>query len=692
LRNNIEIDRRKHDLYRVLFENIYEGLLLIDCDTGDIKDANKQTLNMFGYSFDEIIKLKFKDLLISLDNLDDILACKLEKFTVFWCKKKDSSIFPVKLNLTKVDIEQNIFILSVLYDISIEKEKDDALRISEAKYKTILNNMRDIVFEYHTDSYIISYVSPSCNRIGYSEEDIIGKSIFKFIYSEDTDKIKQVITNFLSAKPSRPFILKIKSKSNKAKWFEINSNIVTDDFNNIIKIVSVARDITQSKILQENIIKSENRYKAIVEDQVELIYRFGEDGILTFVNNAYCKYFSTNKHDIIGRYYWELIPEKSVEFVKKSFNSLTPQNPFNQYDSEIILANGESRWIHWSDRLIIHNGDSNYEYQSIGFDITERKYLEQELLKSNSKYRAILDNLQDGFFQTNSFGHFCFISNSFLEILEYSDRGELLGLFIKDIFFDPNEYNNIIRVAKSVGGKLQEYETKIVTKSKKIIDISINLQMIYSTRGHLVTIQGIIRDITEFKRRFSEINKLYKIVEKSRSALVVIELNGTITYANPAVIEIIKCTEHKSVNEYIIGKKIKSFIIFDDNTMDFSKLCSIIDKEGKWFGSAHIYCPYSNNGKVPIDIIFSKVEIDNNIFIVASFNDTSEMIRLNNKIKEQSRLYEELQQEITTLVEQMSEFNSDKFESLSMLEEAFSDSVKRFKENDEESIIPHASI
>jgi PAS domain S-box-containing protein len=690
MRDNIQTDRRKHDLYRVLFENVYGGLVVIDISTGNIKDVNKQAIIMFGYEFDEITTLNFRDLLCCPEKFEDIVSGNFEKFEVFLCKRKNNMIFPVKLNATQINIEQDIFVLSVLYDLSSEKEKEDALLVSEIKYRTILNNMRDVVFEYSPIDFKITYISPSCERFGFAVEEVIGTSIFDFIYIDDVDKIKLSAEKLLNTRLGRPLVFRLKTKTDKIKWLEINSDLVIDKYNNIISIVGVARDITQSKLLQENIIKSENRYRAIVEDQIELIYRFNKDGIITFANDAYCRYFETNKADVIGKHYYDLIPSKLRNFVKKSFASLTPEKQFNKYDSEIVLSDGRSRWIHWVDRIIIHK-DMEDEYQSIGFDITDRKELEYDLKRNRDKYRAILDNLQDGFYQITPTGNVCFLSGSSLEILGYSNQQELLGKSICDIFVNPEEYKSILSRIKVAGGKLYEYETELFTKSGKKIIASINIQVIYDKIGNIVTIQGIFRDITKVKQQLSEILKLYQIVEGCQSGLIVIELDGAISYANHVVLNIMKCTISDDVKECLIGKKAKSFIIFD-NGITLPDICSIVEKEGKWFGTAYIFCPYSNGNKIPIDIMFSRVKINQETFTVASFNDISERLELNRKIKEQSELYEELHENMSVLVEKMSSFNEVKFKEITELEEAFSKSIKDFTNTDEGGNVADASI
>ncbi len=131
--------------------------------------------------------------------------------------------------------------------------------------------------------------------------------------------------------------------------------------------------------------ESEARYRAIVEDQTELICRFRPDGTLTFVNEAYHRYFGKRREELIGCSFMPLIPEDDQEFVEKQFTSLSPENPIATYEHRVVLPSGDMRWQQWSDRAIFDEQDRLVEYQSVGRDITERKWAERELQRSFEK-------------------------------------------------------------------------------------------------------------------------------------------------------------------------------------------------------------------------------------------------------------------------------------------------------------------
>ena len=150
-----------------------------------------------------------------------------------------------------------------------------------------------------------------------------------------------------------------------------------------------------------------------------------------------------------------------------------------------------------------------------------------------------------------------------------------------------------------------------------------------------------------------------------------------ISYANHAVLSIAKSPEDVTIEEHAIGKNIRAFIsVAGPNTL--GDICRIVEKKGKWFGPAYLFCACSNHERVPIDVMFSKITDDNSeySYIVASFNETTEIKALTNKIQEQSRMYEELFHNMLIMDAQINEYNLTKLVDVDKLEQEFFKSVK----------------
>jgi PAS domain S-box-containing protein len=130
---------------------------------------------------------------------------------------------------------------------------------------------------------------------------------------------------------------------------------------------------------------SELRYKAIVEDQTELICRFLPDGTLSFVNEAYCRYFDKSRQELIGHSFLPLIPEEDQPEIQTQIASLSPRKPVATYEHRVILQDGSIRWQRWTDRVLFDGQGNVQEYASVGRDITEQKQAVDELQRLNAE-------------------------------------------------------------------------------------------------------------------------------------------------------------------------------------------------------------------------------------------------------------------------------------------------------------------
>jgi len=130
--------------------------------------------------------------------------------------------------------------------------------------------------------------------------------------------------------------------------------------------------------------ESEARYRAVVEDQTELICRFLPDGTLTFVNEAYCRYFGREREDLVGRSFLPFIAEEDREVVQEAIASLSPESPVATIEERVLRPGGSVGWQQWTDRGVFDERGSATEFQAVGRDVTDRKQAELKLEEANA--------------------------------------------------------------------------------------------------------------------------------------------------------------------------------------------------------------------------------------------------------------------------------------------------------------------
>lgn len=141
------------------------------------------------------------------------------------------------------------------------------------------------------------------------------------------------------------------------------------------------REIAERKQVEEALRQSEEKYRAVVEDQTEVITRWKADGTITFINNAGCRLWGRTREDILKLRFNSFVYKDDLALVKRNLSSLTPENPIN-IDENRTIRNGEIRWFQWTDRAFFDQEGRVIEYQSVGRDITELRKITEDLLAS----------------------------------------------------------------------------------------------------------------------------------------------------------------------------------------------------------------------------------------------------------------------------------------------------------------------
>lgn len=169
--------------------------------------------------------------------------------------------------------------------------------------------------------------------------------------------------------------------------------VLKDNLVRLAGVVSRALDEVrlrrQHLATQQALELSERRYRAIVEDQSELIIRMQPDSTVNFVNSAYCRYFGYQPDQIRGRPVLESMSPENREALRRNLAGISPQAPTYERDSLVRDAAGAERWMHWSGRGIFDGRGVLAEVQAVGRDVTELRRAMDELGAARERLQGL---------------------------------------------------------------------------------------------------------------------------------------------------------------------------------------------------------------------------------------------------------------------------------------------------------------
>jgi PAS domain S-box-containing protein len=132
--------------------------------------------------------------------------------------------------------------------------------------------------------------------------------------------------------------------------------------------IGVMIDITDRIHAEEALRESEERFRAIVEDQTELVWRSSLERTCTFANTAFLRYFGRTAENTIGYVFNPAIHPDDTAMVRKHLATLSPDHPAVSLSYRVILPDGTVRNLQWNIRAFFDSNGQLREYQSVGHE------------------------------------------------------------------------------------------------------------------------------------------------------------------------------------------------------------------------------------------------------------------------------------------------------------------------------------
>jgi PAS domain S-box-containing protein len=379
--------------YRSLFEESLDAIVITDREGGFVS-ANKAALNLLGVSKEEIAETNFKE--FYMDPKDGERFKKeveakgsVQNFEVL-LKKKDGTVMACLLFVTarRENGSEIIGYQGMIREVTEIRATEEALRQSEEKYRQLLNHAPAGIYE--VDFLRRTFVSVNdvmCEYTGYTRKELLSLSPFDILTEESKTRFMERITKVLSGeKVPETVEFKIKGKNGREFWILLNSKVVYEN-GHPKGATAVVHDITELKLAEESVRRSEEKYRLLVDNANDGIF-IAQDGRIKFPNPKMMQILGYSADKLSEIKYIDLVhpDDRAIIYQAKEKRAANDETAC-VYSVRVRDKMGTQIWaqissvpIFWDDRPATLN---------FVRDVTQQKNADDELRQTVEKLRKV---------------------------------------------------------------------------------------------------------------------------------------------------------------------------------------------------------------------------------------------------------------------------------------------------------------
>jgi PAS domain S-box-containing protein len=411
--------RESESKFRTAFEFSAIGMALISPE-GNWLQLNKRLCELLGYTEAELISMTVMEITYPADMAATIAALKIalskgnaprriEKRYL----NKNGSIIWASVNLATVTDDNGapLYVVTQVEDITLRKKID-------ARFRAIVESVFVGIKLTDANGHLI-YRSPSMQAInGWTDEEM-GNNYFELIHPDDLEMVKNARLEVL-ASPGKyvNVVFRLLHKNGGYIWIEsLLSNKLYDP--ELSAVITVTREITERKVVEDRLKKSEAKYHSLIEHASDAIYLLDLSGYFVDVNESMCKMSGYTKCELLNLDVLAIIDPEDLE-----------ANPINlgPFDASVSVIR-ERRMVRKDgvkfDVEINVKAFDGDKILVIARDITDRKRMENDLREAEIKFRTIAEKSMVGVYISQQ-ERFVYVNPRFAEIFGY-EQHELIN-------------------------------------------------------------------------------------------------------------------------------------------------------------------------------------------------------------------------------------------------------------------------
>jgi len=383
--------------------------------------------------------------------------------------------------------------LEIATDITEKKHKEEALKEMTEELNRFWNGSLDLLCIADTDGFFRKLNPEWESALGYSLSELEGKRFLDFVHPDDLSSTQKAVSTLDSQEAILNFVNRYRHKDGSYRWIEWRS------FPFGKYIYASARDISEYKRKEEEITRSEERFRTLVNAIQETMSVIDRDGTFIYANATAAKNLSGKDPSfVIGKNIRDFVSEeKAEELIHNYRTTIDTGIPFT---GEVpVMMQGELKYFY--NRLIPFrfSPDDEQAVLSLSLDITRQHAIREELTLREEQYRRIVDTAEEGIWQMDGQKNTVYVNPRMAEMLGFTPE-EMLGKNVTS-FMPPEELDHYTqRMIHRMHGENERYEQEFVKKDGTRIWLHVSATALVSADGTFNGSFAMFTDITEQKR------------------------------------------------------------------------------------------------------------------------------------------------------------------------------------------------
>jgi len=386
-----ETIRESEEKYRNLFENARDVIVTFDL-RGNVTSINK-AIEGYGLQKDEFIgksMLKFVSKRYWPRLLGDLtklargkpVRSEIELITPIGKKIVEYTSNPIMLE------EKAVGIQTILRDMTERKQAEETIRESEERYRNLFENAADTIVTFDLKGNITS-VNRVVEEYGFKRDEVIGKSMLKFLPRKYWPELLKRLAAVPAGKPTRGEVELITPLGKII--VEYRSSAITRG-EKVLGFQVILRNMTERKRMEEALRESEERYRNLVELAPDVIMTSDMKGVITSINAAVTRLIGYSKDEIVGKHFSDIAALRPVDIPKylKLFSSIMRGKIPEPFEFAYYDRDGTEHWGEAHLSLMKVDG-KKMGTLAILREVTQRKKMEQELRRYTDHLERLVE-------------------------------------------------------------------------------------------------------------------------------------------------------------------------------------------------------------------------------------------------------------------------------------------------------------